>query len=108
MVFVLTVHSLGLAPGRMGHLPLPFPMSSGNVTGLGEPPSSVGKLQGGVGEGEAGKEKINSGCLGFLARARRGAFLGSFPYMARLLWAKSLLPLRGPGAATAHLGLRYC
>lgn len=44
---------------------------------------------------EAGKEKINSGCLGFLARPEPGGLPGSFPYMARRLWAGSLL-LRFP------------
>ena len=43
--------------------------------------------------GEAGKEKINSGCLDFLARPERGDLPGSFPYMARLLWAGILAPL---------------
>lgn len=65
--------------------------------------------------GEPGKEKINSGCLDFLARPERGDLPGSFPYMARLLWAGSL-PLSAPtprrlcgrGATTGHLGLWCC
>lgn len=49
-------------------------------------------------------EKINSGCLGFLARPEPGGLPGPFPYMARLLWAGSRgctphppLPLKSGG-----------
>ena len=63
-----------------------------------QPVSSVGS------SGEAGKEKINSGCLDFLARPERGDLPGSFPYMARLLWAGSLLQAPPPPAVSAGGG----
>ena len=96
---VLAVHILLLPEDGLFFLPC-SPLSSGNVAWPrgGQPVSSVGS------SGEAGKEKINSGCLDFLARPERGDLPGSFPYMARLLWAGSLLQAPPPPAVSAGGG----
>lgn len=60
---VLAVGSLGGYSLKVGRFPFPAPHClEERSLSLGEPLSSVGKLQRGW------KEKINSGCLGFLAR----------------------------------------
>ena len=107
---VLAVRILLLPEDGLFFLPC-SPLSSGNVAWPRG--GSLCLLLGS--SGEAGKEKINSGCLDFLARPERGDLPGSFPYMARLLWAGSLLQapppprhLCGRGATTGHLGLWCC